>query len=293
MIVVPLSDHPYYLWQALVQAVELKKRGLPATYLVYTQGKAPSNRLRNIMDAGLANWYIWQDWRTDKTYNAAMKPWLVGKWLSANPEYVNENLIIIDPDAIPLRDVFSPALNSALLGTNTDSYTGPAYLKSRNAWEPLCTLLGIDPEDAANYEGIGAQYITTGLTGEWWETVAHQSVKAYNLIAKISSPDTGYPVQAWCAEMYTTFLSAIRDGIQPVSDSSMSMVWANGHVSDWDTHGFYHNAGVSTENGRDFCKITHQNSPWGEELKVSLDSASSRYVDLINQTAEQHPDLIW
>ena len=35
MILVPLSDHPYYLWQALVQAVYLRDRGWPVAYLVY------------------------------------------------------------------------------------------------------------------------------------------------------------------------------------------------------------------------------------------------------------------
>lgn len=45
MILVPLSDHPYYLWQALVAAVWHREHGWPASFLVYCQG-TPSDRLR-------------------------------------------------------------------------------------------------------------------------------------------------------------------------------------------------------------------------------------------------------
>lgn len=289
MIVVPLSDHPYYLWQALVQSVYLRERGWPPTFLVYCQGR-PSDRLRALMGAGLADWHVWADWRTDQSYNAAMKPWLVGRYLTAHPD--TGPVLILDPDALPLRP-WPDALPGVLHGTDTDSYTGPNYLRTKGAWEPLCALVGVDPDHAATLPGIGAQYVTTA-PGAWWEGVAELSVEAYRMLSAIPAPEGDpYPVQAWCAEMYVTQLAAIRDGIEPRTEPSMGMVWANGLRTGWESAGFFHDAGQTVEDGRHFCKITHQSSPWGKPLAVSPESSSAPYVDLIRRTAEQYPDLVW
>ena len=288
LILVPLSDHPYYLWQALVQAVYLRDRGWPVAYLVYCQG-APSDRLRTLMGAGLADWHVWADWRTHKTYNAAMKPWLVGKYLAAHPD--TGPVLVLDPDALPLRQ-WPDAVPGVLYGTDTDSYTGPAYLKSKGAWEPLCDLVGVDP-GVGDVPGVGAQYVTD-LPGPWWEAIAELSVVAHRLLSTIPAPaGDPYPVQAWCAEMYVTQLAAIRDGIRPVAHPDMGMVWANGPRSGWESHGFFHDAGQTAEDGRHFCKITHQSSPWGKPLAVSPESASAPYVDLIARVAMEHPGLVW
>lgn len=288
MILIPLSDHPYYLWQALTQAVEMRRLQLPATYLVYTQGAAPSDRLRRIMDAGLADWHVWTDWRTEKVYNAAMKPALVGAWLTAHPEHEATQLTIIDPDCIPTRAPAGDVTATRWVGTDTDSYSGPGYLRSKpGVWEMLCDLVGVDP-DRADRPGVGAQVTATGQPGEFWTTVAEKSVAAYHAMQA-----SGTDVQAWCAEMYVTALECARRGIDLDPDPAYAMTWANGPASGWHDSGFHHSAGVTADNGRDFCKISHQVSPWGKPLTVHPDSASARYVDLIRAVEEQHPDLIW
>lgn len=295
MILVPLPDHPYYVWQALVQAVYLKEKGWPVTFLVYQRSPMVSARLRRIMAAGLANWRVWDEWRPagQRSYNAAMKPWLVGKFLSENPDLVGEQLLIVDPDCLPLRP-WPAAVPGALLGTDTDSYTGVGYLRSKHAWEPLCELVGVDPDKAAQYRGVGAQYVTTGLPGRWWEKVAELSVDAFRMLSRIPAPEGDpYAVQAWCSEMYVTQLAAIRDGITPAPYKGMSMVWANGPRSGWETEGFFHDAGQQVEDGIHFCKTRFQSSPWGKPLKVDPESASAPYVDLIHQVADEYPELTW
>ena len=297
MILVPLPDHPYYLWQALVQAVYLKGKGWPVTFLVYKRGPAPSTRLLRIMGAGLGEWLVWDEWRPAgrRGYNAAMKPWLVGKFLEENPHLVGEQLLILDPDALPLRQ-WPGTIKGVLYGTDTDSYTGPEYLQSKNAWFPLCELVGVDPDRAAKYRGVGAQYVTTGLPGAWWEAVAELSVEAFKLLQRIPvPPGDQYAVQAWCAEMYVTQLAAIRDGVTPIGHGGMNMVWANGPLGAWETHGFFHDAGQHVPDPKHLCKTIYQSSPWGlkEPLRVDPDSASAPYVDLIRQVEEQYPELTW
>ncbi len=292
MILVPLSDHPYYLWQALVQAVWAREHGWTVRYLVYHQGR-PSDRLLRLAASGLGEWHLWPDWRTEKVYNASMKPGLVGRYLTEHPESVAESLLIIDPDALPLRP-WPDAIPGVLLGTDTDSYTGPGYLKSKGAWEPLCSLVGVHPDVAATLPGMGAQYVATGLSGAWWTGVAEQSVAAYRLMQGIPAPaGDPYPVQAWCAEMYVTQLAAIRDGIEPRIAPEMGMVWANGSASAWESEGFFHDAGQQEPHPQHFCKITHQSSPFHADLEVDPASSSAPYVDLIRRTTQAHPDLVW
>ena len=50
MILIPLSDHPFYLWQALVQMHALQ--GQRARWLVYCPTGSPSPLLAAIMRAG-------------------------------------------------------------------------------------------------------------------------------------------------------------------------------------------------------------------------------------------------
>ena len=63
MILVPLSDHPYYLWQALVQMRALEGRA--ARWLVYCPTGSPSPLLAGIVRAGVADVTAWPDWPRD------------------------------------------------------------------------------------------------------------------------------------------------------------------------------------------------------------------------------------
>ena len=102
-----------------------------------------------------------------------------------------------------------------------------------------------------------------------------------------------YPVQAWCAEMCMQQYETIRVGFTPVADERLQFHWANHNAAEWDERTYFHNAGVTAENGRDFCKITWQSSPFHKQIKVSPEPASARYVDLIRKTEVMFPDLIW
>lgn len=297
--VVSLPDHRYYMWQALVQSLALRRLGWRVTYLVYFTTRKPSQQARNLEKAvnGFGEVIFWRDWRDRTTYNAAMKPWLVGKWLEQDPGRAAEPFVLMDPDVIPTGATKLPQPTpERWYGTDTDSYTGPGYLKSKGEglWEDLCRIAEVDPQSAALVPGIGAQYAAVGQGADFWVEVAEKSVEAYLHMVKTEQmycPEA--PVQAWCSEMYFMQLVMLRHGIEPVMSPEMSMVWANGPASGWETEGFFHSAGVTQENKRDFCKLTYQNSPWGRTLHVSPESASARYVYLIREATQELPHLVW
>ena len=102
-----------------------------------------------------------------------------------------------------------------------------------------------------------------------------------------------YPIQAWCAEMYMQQFATVRAGITPVADPALDFHWANHAASAWADKAYFHNAGQTQEDGVHFCKITWQRSPFFKDIRVSPESASSRYVDLIRRTEETFPALVW
>lgn len=298
--VVPLPDEDFYLWQAIVQAVELDRLGWPVTYLVYHQGKYPSPHALRL--AKLAPVEFWREWRTPQQfgYNAAMKPWLVGKWLERRPEYSGP-FLLLDPDAVPTGATTLPEPTATTwYGTDTDSYTGPGYIRSKGEglWLEVCELVGVDPAYAEQFPGIGAQYATAGSTSEFWCAVAEKSIEVYQHVSSGESiarytPEGEHPLQSWTAEMYVMQLEMVRRGVTPVVSPEMEMVWADGPASGWERVGFFHDAGQVESNGRDFHKQTFQRSPWRQRIKVSPESASARYVELIRRVAREYPTLIW
>lgn len=282
---VTVPDNPYYLWQALVQMYTQGPKN--AAWLFYCPKGSPSRILQGMIDE-LVDYEIhwWPDWNR-RGYNPAAKPQLVGKYLEKT-KYSGPYLIM-DPDCIKTGQPLPECKENTILGTDTDSYTGPRYLKKKDAWSLLCSYFKIDSDDVFWYQGIGAQYITD-LPYDFWNDVGTESIKVYHLLKDLPSPD-GVPVQAWCAEMYTTQMVAIREGVVPEISPQMRMVWADDSVDRWKTDGFFHNAGVPDPKRGSFCKIQHQswpkNIPWVDETK-----AASTYVKLIEQTKKTWPKLV-
>lgn len=293
-VVVATSDHDYYLWQALVQSHSMSKLGFEVDLLVYYQ-QQPSGRIQYLRDRmpGTTVW-MYADDRHRKVYNPAMKPWMLARYLEDGG---SDQFYYLDPDCVFTK--YPDQHPSPWHGSDTDWYTGPGYIKSKGIglWLDLCELTGVDPDEASAYRGIGAQYMIAGTTPAFWDEVCDLSVKAYDHMINTSHiyhpADQQYPIQAWCSEMYITNLLAIREGFNPVADPEMSFLWANGKALDWDKHMFFHNAGVTSENGRDFCKISYQVSPFKKELYAVEESASWKYVQLIKETEQLYPDLVW
>lgn len=297
-VLVATSDHPFYLWQVLVQIEHFRERGTlsGAHWLLYHQGEYPSPLAKRIARETNANFHFWRDVRRVKEYDPAMKPWLLGAYFRDHPEDVGKRFQYIDPDVMVIQEPEFYDEIPAWSASCTDSYTGPGYLRSHgeNLWRDLCAIAGADACAAEKVLGVGAQWIIQDADADFWFDVSVASEQMWlRCKAQPRAEGQQYQVQAWCAEMYATQLLALAYGFPVRSDPAMSFLWANGEVSEWDDHGYFHDAGVNTENGRDFCKISHQSSPFRTPLAVNPASASSRYVDLIRRTVSTYPSVLW
>lgn len=306
-LITPIPDSPYYLWQALVQMASFRELGYEedAHYPIVYFNDRPSDLLLSLWESDevRASLHLYPDTRTDTSYSASMKPWLMGKFYEQFPEEASSAYMYLDPDCVFTRpmDFGTLEADDRWYGSDTRSYTGAGYIreKGEQLFVDLCDISGVSPEDVLAHDAntLGAQYVVKNAGPDFWFNVERTSVIAYNHMLRTADqyhPDGHeYSIQAWCAEMYMQQFETIRAGFTPVATDLMSFCWANAPASAWDTHAYFHDAGQPTENGRDFCKITWQSSPFRKEITVSPDSASSRYVELIRRTEAMFPSLIW
>ena len=305
--VIPVPDNRYYLWQMLVQIAHLRELGYEqdAHYLIIYFDQ-PSEILQRLFDSEALGCYIhaYPDTRADRGYSASMKPWLLGQYFQQFPEQASVVHNYLDPDVVFTHPMdFTPfeQHDGCWYGSDTRSYTGAQYIrdKGEQLFLDLCEIADVSPDLvlAHDHNSIGAQYFIKDAGADFWFNVEAKSLRAYhhmNRTAHIYHPEGHeYPVQAWCAEMYMQQYQTIRAGFTPVADERLQFHWANHNAAEWDERAYFHNAGVTAENGRDFCKITWQSSPFHKQIKVSPESASARYVDLIRKTEVMFPDLIW
>lgn len=304
---IPVPDNDYYLWQMLVQVAHFREMGYErdAHYLVVYFDQ-PSDRLRRIFEGDQLKCFIhaYPDTRENRDYSASMKPWLLSQFFHQFPEQAAKVFNYLDPDCIFTRPMdFTPfeQHDQRWYGSDTRSYTGAQYIREKGdgLFLELCDIAEVDPGLVLEHDhnSIGAQYFIKDAGAAFWSNVERKSVRAYqhmiDTASKYKPEGHEYPIQAWCAEMYMQQFETIRAGLTPVASDLMTFLWANGDASAWNDHAYFHNAGQAAADGTHFCKIEWQTSPFYKQLRVSPESASSRYADLIKRTELMFPDLIW
>lgn len=305
---IPLPDHPYYLWQMLVQVAHFREMGYEedAHYLItYFEGR-PTRELHGLFESDELRCFIhaYPDEREDKSYSASMKPWLLSQFFGQFPGDAADVYCYLDPDVMFTKPMdFTPyeQHDGRWYGSNTRSYTGAEYIrgKGEQLFVELCEIADVDPDLVLEHDenSIGAQYFIKDAGADFWRHVERTSVAAYkHMLAtaeKYHPEGHEYPIQAWCSEMYMQQFATVRAGFSPVAAPELDFLWADGDINRWDDVAWFHDAGRTEEDGVHFCKTTWQSSPFRKEISVSPESASSRYVDLIRRTEEMFPDLIW
>ncbi|WP_165490009.1 hypothetical protein [Propioniciclava sinopodophylli] len=305
---IPLPDHPYYLWQMLVQTTHLREMGYEENthYLVVYFDGAPTEQLRTFFESDDLRCYLhaYPDTREDRSYGPSMKPWLLAQFFDQFPEEGRKAFNYLDPDVLFTRPMdFSPfeRENGCWYGSDTGSYTSASYIRSKGEqlFLDLCLIAEVDPDLvlAHDHNSIGAQYFIKQTDAEFWRHVERTSVAAHRHMVETAEqyhPEGHeHPIQAWCAEMYMQQFATVRAGITPIASPLMDFHWADAPADKWAEKAYFHNAGQTAENGGHFSKTTWQVSPFGKDIQVSSTSASSRYVELIRRTEDIFPDLIW
>ena len=320
---VTVPDTKHHLWQALVQINNFQKYDYDINlhYLVISYNFRPSDILRRMMESKRlrCHFHLFPDLRINKNYIVSSKPYLVKQFFFQNPQYQNRPWFYTDPDLYFTKPMdFEPFIHDdTWYLSDTRSYLNSKYIKSKGEglFEELCALYEVDPAliEANDENAGGAQWIIKHSDFALWDHIEFYSQKMFDLMVATAPKYTpkkmvddpanpgkkkevnDYPIQSWTAEMWAMLWIPWKLGIQTRIDKRLQFSWANWQRSDCDKYALYHNAGLPTPkpDGKNFCKIAYQDSPFGKEIPVSEKSIGSRFVEEIRDTEKNFPELIW
>ena len=306
LITVP--DVPYYIWQMLVQINNFRRMGYEAEthYLISIQNRRPSPYLIGIAkNAGLkCKFYFIDDTREEREYHASTKPFLVKEFLKSNPDMERETFFYTDPDVI-----FKEKLNMDLFTkdniwyvSDTRSYLDSKYIKSKGEqlFIDMCDIVGIDPklvEDNDENCG-GAQWIIKNNNIAMWDEIQKVSTQLYLHMVKTATKyhpkDQEYPIQAWTAEMWANIWVAWKHGYKSEIHPELDFCMAYDDKKRLDQVKILHDSGGGIDpNGKHFCKVSYQKSPFNQEIKVSKESSSYLYYQEIKNTEKNFPEMLF
>lgn len=245
-----------------------------------------------------AQCFVYPDNRLDKWYIPSIKPYLWWQYLKANPEAEHGEYFYMDADVIfrEIPDFEKLDHGSDLwLGSDTESYIGPDYIKSKGTGylSTMAQLIGITDSQVASLKGrsAGAQWILTNPKADYWQKVYTDCNRLYRYFEQAermerAKHDRSYvPLQKWTAEMWAQLWNMPLFGVQPAIDPELDFISATDDIEKWDKFKIYHNNGVTADNKDLFFKGQYVNrSPFADDLSfVNKHKCSYRYAQAIER----------
>ena len=110
--------------------------------------------------------------------------------------------------------------------------------------EDMAYIVGVSVEEIKliNSQNIGAQYIMTKPSKEYFHKVYIDSIKLWKYI---KNKDTN--LQKWTVEMWATLWNMIFFDIMPRISDDLEFTWATDSIEKWNKNKIYHNAGVTQD----------------------------------------------
>lgn len=301
-ILIATFDHPYYLWQCLVQINNFMKYGYDKDTIFVISTSNPSTQLISMMNHPeiKSKFFLYKDERPGYQYPSSLRPHILEKFFKENPEYEKETFFYTDPDVIFTRwfDFSEFEKDDIWYVSDTRSYLDSKYIKSKSEklFNEMCDIIGISPELVVkNDENAGgAQYILKNITADFWHTCMIKSEILYNHMkdtSNIYKPE--HPIQFWTSDMWTVFWEGLKNGKDIKIHKDLDFCWAVSDIKEWYDKYIFHNAGVPGDSEEFFSKITYQVSPFNKKLVENKKNCTYKYVQEIKETEERFSDIVW
>lgn len=283
------SAHPRFKWELTVALDNLFSLDKNAEVLVLFADVGPTSRpvFSYIMDRyPQAEVHVYQDTRKNKSYSATYRPFLWYCYLSEDPSREQDDYFQVESDVI-FRELpdFSkiPYDEHTWYGSDCSSYIDYEYLRNVEKGEEIVTMfariLGVDRVIIERAEGVGAHWVLSKPTAEYWLKVMHDCNRLHAYLQPLNSN-----IQKWTAEMWAQLYNAPYFGIEQKISKELDFCVATDHISRWDDVKIYHNAGVVGSDMKTlFYKgAYYQSEPFGQNLDwVNRDKCSRKYIEAI------------
>ena len=274
-------DDTYYTWQVHMWLESLKELGQleNAIVLVYTPKSRPFNenwkQVTDLYPEVEFNFYKDEEGDLQKLipiYIPIMRPWLLWKYWTENPEMKDHAIFYCDSDIL-WTDNFNidDFINDEVCYlSDTNSYINANYFDSkvhqvlpekkeeyeaRDILAEIGSVVGISRKIAEenNEHSGGAQYLLKNIDASFWSKVMNDCILIRTYLQSVNreffkNENEGF--QSWCADMWAVLWNLWVREYDTKVIPEMGFAWGPDPITKLKTHPIYHNAGiVSTEQG--------------------------------------------
>lgn len=221
-------------------------------------------------------------------YVAAVRPYLLSKYLKENPAAERETYFYIDSDIIFRQWPQLPGENSGMvIGSDCGHYIDLAYIEQCKRGPEIAAqmaeICGTTREQMIGVPGIGAHIILTNPTAEFWARAYQDSLSIYAYLEGLGETTN---IQKWTAEMWAQLFGWRREGKTLMISKQLDFCLPTDPIERYDEVNILHNAGVLvTQSDQLFFKGQYiDKSPIGRNFDwVRRDKASYRYVEALEK----------
>ena len=303
--IVATEDKKRYWWEILTQINNFKKLNIDKDliYLIGTKDGKLSKELSHIkIHTGVRIYGIKDTRDKNIAYRPTIRPHIIKKYLyEKHGNGQIKSFLYLDSDVLLLKKIPSTIYkqnNNTWYLSDTKSYLNSNYIKKKgeDLFKEMCRIVDVDPNiiEANDDNAGGAQYLIKNVDWKFWDKVEKDSELLYQHMIKTSNKyNPTHPIQAWTADMWALLWGAIKEGHKVKINKNMDFVWATDNKDKINKNKcFYHNAGVTSQNGL-FNKSQHQNrSPFYDDFSFINDNyCSDIYVKEIINTRNKYPEL--
>lgn len=299
----------YYAWQVEVMLNNFRDMGVNLNDIdvicSIENGVIPTEWIK-LASGYAARFFFYNDTRKTKHYISSVRPNILKQHFAARPEISSEAIFYHDCDIMftkPIHEwITTDMINDQVwYGSDTRWYISHSYIKSKgeDVLTAMCQIVDIDPAlvEANELNAIGAQYLMKNITSDYWAQVERDCEQLFRDITQLNgqkkSADPSYhELQIWCADMWSVLWNAWKREWRTECHRNFNFSWATSHIQEYKDCNIFHNAGITTNQNRQFYKADYMNTlPYGLNLDVAENTATRMYYDQI-QRVSAHSVLI-
>lgn len=237
----------------------------------------------------------YEDTRKFFLYGSSIRPYLIHKYLSDDPQRENEDYFYVDSDIILTKniDFYSIGYNeNTWYGSYVSEYASMRNLQgSQDHDKYLADLVGVDTENPwfkKLYTDMpGAQWVLSQPKAEMMWDVYIYCEKLYTYLKTFVIPGETDRTDSWLSDMFVLPVVAIKYGIEPKVSDKMYFTLSDDDINDFDKYPIYHDSGISLTEARKLAifhkRIWIKESPIGKTHVLNPAFCGYKYVEKMKE----------
>ncbi len=295
----------YYAWQVEVMLNNFNAMGVNLNnvdIVCWKQNGIIPDEWSKLAAGYPARFFFYDDTRETKHYISSIRPNILKQHWEKYPELSLDAIFYHDCDIVFSKRIEEWITEEMIMdeewyGSDTRWYIAHSYIKGKgdDIIQKMCEIMEMDESviESNEMNAIGAQYLMKNIDYEFWDRVEKDSELLFRQITDLNNikktEDNSYhELQIWCADMWAVLWGGWRRGAKTNCHPNFEFSWGTSTKDDYFRLNIMHNAGVTSPNEGLFYKAQFMNElPYGKDLSIRPNSASSVYWEWINLTASK------